>query len=560
MSHPLFEKHRALLERAVEAIRGRGYWSPYSENPKSYGENAIEEGRAAFSAYFDAQFYLDQPGVAGRVMSESSPFGLTLDIAYPQCNPDALIAAAKGAMPAWIKAGPDARAGVCLEILARLGAHTMEIAHAVMHTTGQSFMMAFQSGGPHAQDRGLEAVALAWREMKEVPETALWEKPQGKNAPLVLEKSFTVVPRGVALLLGSATSPTWNGYPALFASLATGNPVIVKPHPSAILPLAITVAVVRQTLKEAGFDANLVSLLVDDSGTPVAKEVAQKPDVRLIDLAGRADYVEWFDDNARQARVFAERAGVNCVVIESTADYKAMLRNLAVTLSLYSAQTSSTPQTLLVSSEGVKTPAGTHSAEQFGRDLSVAISALLEDNARAVEVLGAIQSTDTVTRIDAVREQGAERGVILRDSSPIPHPQWPQARVHTPLLVQIDVADRQIYAEECFGPISFVVETATVSEALAVAERIAREKGALTFTVHSTNPVIQQLAEEAAMRAGVALSLNLTGGLFVSQSAAFSDYQGTGANPASSASLVDSDFAAARFFVLQTRRHVVAAQ
>ena len=27
-----------------------------------------------------------------------------------------------------------------------------------MHTTGQGFVMAFQAGGPHAQDRGLEAV------------------------------------------------------------------------------------------------------------------------------------------------------------------------------------------------------------------------------------------------------------------------------------------------------------------------------------------------------------------------------------------------------------------
>ncbi|MCK7473686.1 MAG: hypothetical protein MZV49_09440 [Rhodopseudomonas palustris] len=30
-------------------------------------------------------------------------------------------------------------------------------------------MMAFQAGGPHAQDRGLEAVAYAYREMSFVP-------------------------------------------------------------------------------------------------------------------------------------------------------------------------------------------------------------------------------------------------------------------------------------------------------------------------------------------------------------------------------------------------------
>ena len=178
MAHPLFEKHQTLLQRAVEAVRSRTYWSAYSENPKTYGENAIEEGRQAFMAYLDAQFYLDQPGVMGRVIAEPSPYGLNLDISFPRCAPDALIAAAKGAMPTWVRAGPDTRAAVCAEILERLNGRTMEIAHAVMHTTGQSLMMAFQTGGPHAQDRGLEALAQAWGEMKNVPEAVVGEKAQ----------------------------------------------------------------------------------------------------------------------------------------------------------------------------------------------------------------------------------------------------------------------------------------------------------------------------------------------------------------------------------------------
>ena len=102
--------------------------------------------------------------------------------------------------------------------------------------------MSFQAGGPHAQDRGLEAVAYAWDEMRRIPAKAHWEKPQGKNEPLKMEKHYRIVPRGVALVIGCNTFPTWNGYPGLFASLATGNAVIVKPHPNAILPLAITVA------------------------------------------------------------------------------------------------------------------------------------------------------------------------------------------------------------------------------------------------------------------------------------------------------------------------------
>ena len=40
----------------------------------------------------------------------------------------------------------------------------------------------------------------------------------------------------------------------------------------------------------------------------------------------------------------------------------------------------------------------------------------------------------------------------------------------------------------------------------------------------------------------MSLSINLTGGVYVNQSAAFSDYHATGANPAASASFTDEAF------------------
>jgi hypothetical protein len=50
-----------------------------------------------------------------------------------------------------------------------------------MMTTGQGWMMAFQAGGPHAQDRGLEAVAYAWREQSFVPAEADLGKAAGQE-------------------------------------------------------------------------------------------------------------------------------------------------------------------------------------------------------------------------------------------------------------------------------------------------------------------------------------------------------------------------------------------
>jgi hypothetical protein len=54
----------------------------------------------------------------------------------------------------------------------------------------------------------------------------------------------------------------------------------------------------------------------------------------------------------------------------------------------------------------------------------------------------------------------------------------------------------------------------------------------------------------------VALSENLTGTVFVNQSAAFSDFHGTGANPAATASFTDTAYVANRFRIVQSRRHV----
>ena len=78
----------------------------------------------------------------------------------------------------------------------------------------------------------------------------------------------------------------------------------------------------------------------------------------------------------------------------------------------------------------------------------------------------------------------------------------------------------------------------------------------LAFALYSTDPAIVEHAEEAALRAGVALSINLTGAVFVNQSAGFSDFHATGANPAANACLTDSAFVASRFFVVQSRHHI----
>jgi phenylacetic acid degradation protein paaN len=552
--HPLFERHRALLERAVQAIHERSYWSafPESASPKVYGEGAAEAGKAEFDALLNRRFPLTQPATVGDVGGERSPFGIPLGVTYPAPDIDGLFAAVGRAHDQWRKADPETWAGVCLEILVRINKASFAMANAVMHTTGQAFLMAFQAGGPHAQDRGLEAVAYAWDELSRVPRSAQWEKPQGKNEPIRMEKRFRVVPRGVGLVVGCCTFPTWNGYPGFFASLATGNAVVVKPHPGAILPLAMTVRIAREVLAEAGMDPNVVTLFAHEAGSNVAQQLALRPEVRIIDFTGSSANGRWIEEHARQAQVYTEKAGVNQIILDSAADMKAVARNVAFSLSLYTGQMCTAPQNIYVPRDGIDTAEGHLSFDQVAEAVADGVRKLLGDPARAVEVLGAVQNDGVLRRLEAARSLGK----LVLDTQSIAHPAYPDAQVRTPLIVRLDTADRATYLNEWFGPIAFVIATADTDESLAIARDAARAHGALTLSVYSTSDDVIARAVDVAEDAGVALSINLTGAVFVNQSAAFSDFHGTGANPAANASLTDAAYVASRFRVVQHRMHV----
>lgn len=554
MSQKFFERHQPQLEQALAAAALRGYWSPFAESPspRNYGETANDDGRAAFEALRGKPFPLNLHDADGTVGGEKSPYGFDLGITYSHVPAAKLVAASKRALQDWRRAGPQAWVGVSLEILARLNKLSFEMAYAVQHTTGQGFMMAFQAGGPHAQDRGFEAVAYAWQEMSRIPGVAIWEKPQGKNDPIRMEKHFTVVPRGVALVIGCSTFPTWNGYPGLFASLATGNTVIVKPHPGAILPLALTVKVAREVLQEAGFDPDVVLLAAHTAEEDTARQLALDPAVKIIDFTGSTANGDWLENNARQALVYTEKAGVNQVIIDSAADLKGVARNLAFSLALYSGQMCTAPQNIYVPRDGIQTPEGRVSFDEVAAALGAAVDKLGADAAKAVELTGAIQNEGIVERIEKARALGLP---VVADSKALTHPQFENARVRTPLLLRAEAGNPAI-SQEWFGPIAFVVATDSTAHSIQIARDSVIEHGALSLSAYTTSNEVAEQVQDAAEESGVSLSLNLTGAVFVNQTAAFSDFHGTGANPAANAALSDSAYVSNRFRVVQTRRHI----
>jgi phenylacetic acid degradation protein paaN len=540
--------HTETLDRALQAIEERSYWSAYPEHPKAYGEDAPGEGVAAFDVLLGKPFETDQEHNGYMDVAESSPFGIELGITYPSSDIDTVLDAAVEAMGPWGKGSAEDRADVCLEILDQLARRSFEMAHTVMHTTGQSFLMAFQAGGPHALDRALEAVAYTYREQKRLPEPLSWEKPQGSRDPLVIEKRWITRPRGVAVLIGVSTFPTWNGYPGIFASLAAGNPVIIKPHPATILPLALFVRIARGVLSERGLDPNIVQLLVDTPDAPVAKDLVMRPEIGIVDYTGGSSFGNWLEGNVSHAEVYTEKSGVNSVILDSAGDLGSVFRNLSVSMTMYSGQMCTTPQNLFIPETGVNVDGENVPYIEVAEGFAQAIGGLLSDDDRAGAILGAIKGSDTLDRI----AEASTLGDVLLESREIPSKEFPNATIRTPAVIEVD-GSSGAFGTEMFGPVIFVVKTKSTEDSIALAKASALQNGAITWLAYTTDDPTLDAVIDAAVEAGVSVAFNLTGGLFVNQSAAYSDFHVTGGNAAGNASLTDPAFVARRFVIVGVR-------
>ncbi len=540
--------HGERLNQARTRIRERGFWNAFPETPseKIHGEGAKEAGRKSFESRLENPFAFPGFDSAGETGGERSPYGFALNVRYPAAAPEELIRRAAAAGEQLAAFSPDARMGIAMEAMGRLWARNFELAYSVMHTSGQGFVMSFQAGAAHALERALEAAVCAEEEMRRIPPIARWEKPRGKRPPLLMEKRFRVMPRGVGLVVACATFPTWNSYPAIFANVVCGNPVIVKPHPAAALPLAITVEVLRDVFAEAGLERDAAVFAADSADAPIAKKLAADPRVKLIDFTGGSAFGEWLEQNTPQAKVFAEKSGVNCVLVGETARPEEVARNLAFSLSLYSGQMCTSPQNIFIPEA--------HFA-QTADALNDAMDGLLSDNARAVEVLGAIQSEETMRRI---KDASALPGVA-RESKALSHPHFEGARVQTPLLAKLTTKDGELYRRECFGPVAYLIKVADEEEGLREMRSCIESRGALTALIYADDEDLVARALDTAARAGVNAAANLSGEALVNHSSAFSDYHGTGANPACGACLTDAAFVASRFYVAQSRRMLAAS-
>jgi phenylacetic acid degradation protein paaN len=539
-------EYNTMLQKAILALQERKFFAQYPEHPspKIYGEEADSEGRKKFQESLGKKFeelQVQEPDA--WIGTEESPYlQEPLNILYPALSVERLIKNGKSCWNSWRKASLEDKAEVLIDSMERVKERFFELAYATMHTTGQGYMMAFQASGPHAMDRAMEAVAAGFEELKRVPASATWDKPMGKYN-ITLEKSWRAVSRGIALAIGCSTFPTWNSVPGIYASLMTGNTVISKPHPGAILPIALVIAEIRNSLQKAGFPADVCQMAVDTAENPITKELAEHEDIKIIDYTGNSDFGTYLE-GLKNKIVFTEKTGVNSVILDSVEDINKVAQNLAFSVTLYSGQMCTAPQNFFIPEEGISTPEGTVGFEEFAQILVDSINGLVDNPKAGPFVLGTIQNPKTCDRI---ADSEKLKGKVWLSSRTIENPMFKNARIATPVVLEVNSSDDDLFSIELFGPIALLIKTENTKESVALAQRLAKENGAISCGAYTTNEdTMEYIADEMSL-AATPVSFNLTGNIYVNQHAGFSDFHVTGGNPAGNASLTDSLFVTRRF-------------
>jgi phenylacetic acid degradation protein paaN len=553
----LYKKHDTLINKAVQALHDRTFFAAFPEHPSPsiYGETADADGQTKFKAMVGKKFdELKQANPERWAGDEESPYlQEPLKITYPMFSASTLIERGQSAFTQWRKISVNERAGILVESLDRIKNRFFEIAYATMHTSGQGYMMAFQASGPHAADRALEAIAAGYEELQRFPSRAIWDKPMGKFN-IQLNKEWRPVPKGISVVIGCSTFPTWNSVTGIYGSLVTGNVVLVKPHPGAILPIAIFVAEIQKVLIENNLDPNICQLAADTFDKTITKDLAENPAVKLIDYTGNSVFGSYLE-NIPGKNVFTEKTGVNSVILDSADDIDKVAANLAFALTLYSGQMCTAPQNFYITESGIKTPSGTVSFDDFAKKFVDNVNALVDNPKAGPFVLGAIQNKKTC---DRVTEAQSLPGKVLLQSKTIENPQFKNARIATPIVIEIEARQKDLFSKELFGPIALLIKTKNTDQSIALAKELAINHGAISCGAYTTDAVVREKIADEMSLAATPVSFNLVGGIYMNQNAAFSDFHVTGGNPSGNASFTNPEYVTKRFTWVGHREPVKA--
>ena len=182
--------------------------------------------------------------------------------------------------------------------------------------------------------------------------------------------------------------------------------------------------------------------------------------------------------------------------------------------------------------------------DEFAEKLVAQVNSLVDNPKAGPFVLGAVQNKKTSER---VMETEKLPGKVWLKSRSFANPMFRNARVATPILVEIDESNKEIYSQELFGPIALLIKTKDTDQSISLAREMAMKHGAISCGAYTTNPEVREKIADEMSLVTTPVSFNLTGGIYMNQNAAFSDFHVTGGNPAGNASFTNPEYVTRRF-------------
>jgi len=192
----------------------------------------------------------------------------------------------------------------------------------------------------------------------------------------------------------------------------------------------------------------------------------------------------------------------------------------------------------------VDTPTGKIGFDEIAKKFVDQINTLVDNPKAGPFVLGSIQNKITCDRIESAEQLS---GKIWLKSRSFINPIFKNARVASPVLLEVESDQLALFSKELFGPIALLIKTDDLEQSVFLAKKMAMEHGAISCAAYSTDPKIKDFIFDEMSLAATPVSFNLMSGVYVNQHAGFSDLHVTGGNPAGNASFTNPEFVIKRF-------------
>ncbi|NNN16153.1 MAG: bifunctional proline dehydrogenase/L-glutamate gamma-semialdehyde dehydrogenase [Acidimicrobiaceae bacterium] len=262
----------------------------------------------------------------------------------------------------------------------------------------------------------------------------------------------TFTPFGVV-----AVVPPWN-FPlaipigGVFAALAAGNAVILKPAPQT--PKTAYFAV--EACWRAGIPNELIQFLNCPDG-PVGEYLIAHPKLNGIILTGSIDTAGLFRGLAPHTPLFAETSGKNAIVVTPAADLDQAVSDLVRSAFGHAGQKCSAASFAIC-------VGGVANSPRFRRQLKDATESLIvADSSHLESAMGALIGPPTPKLERALNDLDPGQSWLVK-----PRLLDPNDNLWSPGIIEGVKANSWFHRTECFGPVLGIIAASTLEEAIEI--------------------------------------------------------------------------------------------